>query len=192
MTEKIKFDPGFNQYVQSFSVNIGYIYGEFKRFKNFSQKQFQFQRFYATIRTILEKQIAFSLGCMLWAVYIKAQPSSEIEGNHNLGLEIPQEEYCSETDFTINYLVQLPKDTEYYLHLAYQPPEIYSKIMNKYKEFIVLNNGFANTKTNDDVKLPELKSVSEDDLKKIKETVDEVVLSGEIAKLLELADLIIA
>ena len=61
MTEKIKFDPGFNQYVQSFTVNIGYIYGEFKRFKNFSQKQFQFQRFYATIRTILEKQIAFSL-----------------------------------------------------------------------------------------------------------------------------------
>jgi len=191
MAETIKFDPGFNQYIQSFSVNIGYIYNEFKRFKNFSQKQFQFQRFYATIRTILEKQIAFSLGCMLWAVYIKAQPTAELEGNHNTGTEIPQEEYCSETDFTINYLNQLPKDTEYYLHLAYQPPESYSKIMNKYKEFIVLNNGFVNTKTNDDVKLPELKSVSDEDLKKIKETIDEVVLSGDIPKLLELADLII-
>ncbi|MBQ6516553.1 hypothetical protein IJI31_05175 [bacterium] len=191
MTEKIKFDPGFNQYVQSFTVNIGYIYGEFKRFKNFSQKQFQFQRFYATIRTILEKQIAFSLGCMLWAVYIKAQPTAEIEGNHNLGTEISQEDYCKETDFTINYLDQIPKDTEYYLHLAYQPPESYYKIMNKYKEFIVLNDGFVNTKTNDDVKLPELKSVSEDDLKKIKETIDEAISSGELAKMLDIADLII-
>lgn len=191
MTDKIKFDPGFNQYVQPFSVNIEYIYGEFKRFKNFSQKQFQFQRFYATIRTILEKQIAFSLGCMLWALYIKNQPSAELEGNHNLGSGVKQEEYCAETDYTINYLDQIKKDTKYYLHLAYQTPEIYYKIMNKYKEFIVLNDGFVNTKTNEDVKLPELKSVSEEDMKKIKETIDEVVINGEIVKLLDLAELII-
>ena len=191
MSEKIKFDPGFNQHVQSFSVNIGYIYKEFERFKNFSQKQFQFQRFYATIRTILEKQIAFSLGCLFWALYVKTLPAAELENNHNLGLDAKEEDYCAETDFTINYLDKIKKDTQYYLHLAYQTPEIYYKIMNKYREFIVLNNGFVNTKTNEDVKLPELKSVSDEDMKRIKETIDEVVLSGEIAKLLDLANLII-
>ena len=191
MSEKIKFDPGFNKHVQSFSVNIGLIYNEFDRFRIFSQKQFQFQRFYATIRTILEKQIAFSLGCMFWAMYVKTLPSAELEDNHNLGKEIKPEEYCAETDFTINYLDQIKKDTKYYLHLAYDTPEIYYKIMKKYKEFIVLNEGFVNTKTNDDVKLPELKQVSEEDMKKIKELIDEVVISGEISKLLDLADLII-
>jgi len=187
----VEFDPGFSKYVQTFSVNIGYIYNEFKRFKVFSQKQFQFQRFYATIRTLLDKQVAFSLGCLLWAIYLKSLDNSEIINNHCFGIELSEADYCYETNFTIDYLEQIKKDTKYYLNLGYDAPQLYFDILQKYKEFILLNEGFINLKYTSEIKLPDLKTLNDEDIKLIKSTIDSVVSDGDLIKLLDIANVIL-
>ena len=80
---------------------------------------------------------------------------------------------------------QLKKDAKYYLGMTYEIKPEYEKILTVYKDFITMNKGFVNTKTTDDLVLPEnLKKLENPE--KVNEGIQNVVKTGELKSLLEL------
>ena len=65
------------------------------------------------------------------------------------------------------------------------------KILELYREFLVLNCGFVNTRTTNDVQLPNsIKIPSREDLTKINDKIEEVIKSGNLLDLTEVFGLI--
>ena len=65
-------------------------------------------------------------------------------------------------------------------------------MLEVYKEFAILNEGFVNTKKNTDLKLPNsLKTPSKEELETIHTTIQEVVKTGNFDKLFEIRGLIL-
>ena len=77
--------------------------------------------------------------------------------------------------------------------MGYEYPVEKQEILDIYKEFAKLNEGFVNAKTADDIKLPkQLKTPDEKGIKKIYDTITkEVVTTGNFEKLYELKSLIL-
>ena len=64
-------------------------------------------------------------------------------------------------------------------------------MLEVYKEFAMMNQGFVNVKKVSDLKFPDsVKTPSADDLVKIKSTIDEVVKNGDFELLFNVRDLI--
>lgn len=185
------FDPGFAQHTTILSMNTEYIYAGINQFKNFGQKKMKFKMLYPQIIKMVDNNIGFCLGCLLWAVYIKPHDNAEIEGNPCLGDTYNEEESVAEVDFSIEYLTQLKKDAKYYLGITYEINPVYIEILELYKKFLVLNKNFINTKTTNDLKLPEeIKIPSDENLEKIYNKIHEVIISGNLIDLLNEFDLI--
>lgn len=186
----VKFDPGFAQYTTILSINTQYIYASILKFKNFSQRKTQFKMYYNKIIKITENNVAFCLGCLLWATYLKSLKSEEIINNPCFGDNYNEQEAVEEIDFSINFFEQLKKDVKYYLGQSYEPDERFITILNTYREFFTLNEGFVNTKLTDDIKLPpSIKSVS--NYGEIKDKIDEVIKDGELMKLFDIYEKIL-
>ena len=62
------------------------------------------------------------------------------------------------------------------------------KILELYKEFLILNKGFVNSKNNTDIVLPN--GVKTEDAEGFKDKIMEVIKSEDLSKLLEYRDLI--
>ena len=187
--DNVQFDPGFIQHMSAFEPNIQYVYNSLNSCRNFNQKKMQFKMFYPKIQSLLKNYLGFYLGCILWAVYIKSLGEKPIAGNLCYGGDFSETETLEEVDFIKNYIEQLKKDAKYYLGQNFSIDEESIKVLDAYREFLKLNEGFVKVQTTADVKLPaSLKSVDEADLKEILVGIEQVIENGKLHELFALSE----
>ncbi|MCM1339021.1 MAG: hypothetical protein NC191_05065 [Muribaculaceae bacterium] len=192
-TEKtFLFDPGYAQHTTILSINIEYMYSMIAQFKNLGQRRTQFKMFYPKILKMVESNIGFCLGSLLWAAYIKSDSeNAKIEGNPCLGGEYDEAEAVEEIDFSIDYFTQLKKDAKYYLSTNYEINPLYIKILKLYKEFLTQNRGFVDTKTTSDLQIPTSMTIPDKDAAQtIYNKIQNVITSGKLIELTEVFGLI--
>ena len=182
-TNGLEFDPGFGPYILAFQGSIEYLYSDINRFKNFSQKKMKFMQYYKKVLQIFDNNLGFYVGCLMWAAYIKTQPQQEILSNHCFGKEYNETENVSETNFMLQFTELFPKDMKYFLGQNYVFDEQQVKLLEIYKEFLILNKGFVESKFNTDIKLPE--AVKIEKAANYKELIDKVLKTKDLSKLLE-------
>ncbi len=184
-----QFDPGFVQHMSAFVPNIEYIYAGLNRLKNFTLKKNQFKMYYPKIQSLLKNYLGFYLGCILWAAYISQLDEKPILNNLCFGGEYSEKETLSEVDFIKDYIEQLKKDVKYYTGQDFTIDENSINILNAYREFLIANKGFVETKTTKDIKLPaNLKTPSEKDLEEILSGIEKVIDNGKLYELFPLAE----
>lgn len=187
--DNVQFDPGFIQHMSAFEPNIQYVYNSLNSCRNFNQKKMQFKMFYPKIQSLLKNYLGFYLGCILWAVYIKSLGEKPIAGNLCYGGDFSETETLEEVDFIKSYIEQLKKDAKYYLGQNFSIDEESIKVLDAYREFLKLNEGFVKVQTTADVKLPaSLKSVDEADLKEILVGIEQVIENGKLHELFAYAE----
>lgn len=184
-----QFDPGFVQHISAFVPNIEYVYAGLNRLKNFTLKKNQFKMYYPKIQSLLKNYLGFYLGCILWAAYISQLDEKPILNNLCFGGEYSEKETLSEVDFIKDYIEQLKKDVKYYTGQDFTINENSINILNAYREFLIANKGFVETKTTKDIKLPaNLKTPSEKDLEEILSGIEKVIDNGKLYELFPLAE----
>lgn len=184
-----QFDPGFVQHMSAFVPNIEYVYAGLNRLKNFTLKKNQFKMYYPKIQSLLKNYLGFYLGCILWAVYINHLDEKPILNNLCFGGEYSEKETLSEVDFIKDYIEQLKKDVKYYTGQDFTIDEKSINILNAYREFLIANKGFVETKTTKDIKLPtNLKTPSDKDLEEILSGIEKVIDNGKLYELFPLAE----
>lgn len=189
--KSVMFDPGFAQHTTILSMSLTYIYQGLNSFKNFGQKKMKFKLNYQNIIKMVENNVGFCLGSLLWATYIKSLGNINIEGNPCLGDTYNEEEAVEEIDFSIAYFDQLEKDAKYYLNQNFKTNPLYIKILNLYKEFLTLNKNFVETKTTEDILLPQgIKIPEQKELEQIHSKIEEVIQSGNLIDLTEVFNLV--
>ena len=181
----VLFDPGYAQHTGILSIGVEYIYANISKFKNLGQRKTQFKMYYTKILKLVENNVSFCLGCMLWAKYIKSLGSKNILNNPCLGDTYNEAEAVEEIDYSIKYFEQSKKDAKYYLGLDYNVDPRYLKIFEVYREFLTINEGFVNTKTTDDIKFPASLKTPED-MESVNSKIQEVVKNGNLVELFEL------
>ncbi len=161
MPEKALFDPGFAPYVYSFTENTYAIEEMMRSLKSTHQKKFRYGILAPQIRQLFENSVSFYLGCLVWAKYIKeTMPNKELENNpfYGVNLEeknITEDEICFEVTNLINYFDKFERDSKFYLGKITPLPEVWKKVAARYKEFLLANKSFVNTKLTNDLVLPE-------------------------------------
>lgn len=188
--KSVLFDPGYAQHTTILSISAEYFYAGISQFKNFGQKKMKFKMLYPQIKRMVDNNVGFCLGSLLWAVYIKSLGDLPIEGNPCLGATYDRDETVEEADYSIEFFDRLKKDAKYYLGENYEVNPLCIKILEIYKEFITLNSNFTGTKTTADVILPEgFKTPSAEDIEKIHNKIQEVIKTGNLLDLTEVFDL---
>ena len=124
----------------------------------------------------------------MWAAYIKTQPEQEIINNPCLGQEYNEETNIAETEFMIKFYHLFAKDMRYFLATEFAFPEEFLRILELYKEFLILNKGFVETKLNIDVKLPNKMSTRE--VETFYDKIKEVLKQEDLSLLLQYKDLV--
>ncbi len=190
MTENkgLEFDPGFAPFILAFRGSVEYLYMDINRFKNLSQRKMKFRQYYKKFIELFNNNLGFYIGCLMWAAYIKTQPEQEILNNHCYGQEYNENENISDTEFMIKFLELLPKDVKYFLGENYEINPYDLKILEMYKEFLIINKGFVDTKNNTDIKLPQ--NMKTNEAETFKEKIETVLKTEDLSKLLEYRDLI--
>ena len=189
MAEGLEFDPGFAPYILAFQGTVNYLYTDINKFRVFSQKKAKFRQYYKKILEVFNNNLGFYVGCLMWAAYIRTQNEQEIINNHCLGRKYNEEENTIETDYMINFVRLFPKDMRYFMSTSFEFDEGVHKILDAYKEFLVINKGFVNTKKNTDIQLPKgLKTMGAEGFK---DKIDEAINLRDLSKLLEYTDLIV-
>ena len=125
----------------------------------------------------------------MWAAYIKTQPEQEILNNNFLGGVYNEEENTSDVDFMIRFLELFPKDMKYFLGENYEINSQDMKILEMYKEFLTINKGFVNSKTNSDILLPQ--GMKTDNAESFKDKIEEIIKGEDLSKFVEIRDLIL-
>lgn len=162
MLEKPVFDPGFAFFVYPFADSVEALYQEFCTIKNPKTRKFKFQMYHSQLLGMVKNNVAFYLGCLMWAKILRdCMSGKEIENNPFLCVDlskenISQDEFCAEIDCLINYFEKYKKDCKFYLGKDMNLSENWKVIALLYKEFLLLNNSFVNTKITDDLILPEM------------------------------------
>lgn len=185
----LEFDPGFAPFILAFRGTVEYLYLDINKFKNLSQRKMKFRQYYKKFLELFYNNLGFYVGCLMWAAYIKTQPEQEILNNHCLGGEYNEDENTSETDFMIKFLELFPKDMKYFLGINYNINPDDMKILELYKEFLTMNKGFVNSKTNTDILLPE--GIKTAEAEKFKDKIDEILKSENLSKFVDCKDLIL-
>ena len=144
--------------------------------------------YYPKIQSLLKNYLGFYLGCILWAVYIKNLGNKPILNNLCYGGEYSEKDTLSEVEFIEEYIEQLKKDVKYYTGQNFSIDTESLNILAAYREFLKANKGFVETKTTDDIKLPQsLKTPSEKELAEILEGIEKVIDNGKLYELFPLA-----
>ena len=104
------------------------------------------------------------------------------------GGDYNEAESLGEVDFIKQYVEQLKKDAKYYIGQDFSLDDVSMNIIDTYREFLKINEGFVKTKTTDDVKIPScLKSLPQENLQEIETAINEVVENGRLYELTKLA-----
>lgn len=185
MTEALKgleFDPGFAPYILAFQGSVDYLYLDINRFKNLSQKKMKFRQYYKKILELFYNNLGFYAGCLLWAAYIKTQPEQKILSNHCFGKPYNEEENIAETQYLIRFAELFPKDMKYFLSENFEFDEKTMKLLNMYKEFLIINKGFTESENNTDILLPS--GYNPENAESFKEIIEKVLETGDLKELL--------
>lgn len=188
MADTVKFDPGLGNLVIDFNEFINNFYSKLMSLTTIHQKRTHFKLFASKIEKNLKNNIDFYLGCLLWAYYIKEdniKSPKEITGNVFYNMNEEQKEnydYMIQVNFIENYFDSFERDMLYYTGKKYKIPEQWKLIVSLYSKFLELNKGFTNTKTTDDIILP-------DGLKEIKFTKNLPDIKEILQKAIEIKDL---
>ncbi|MBR2430463.1 hypothetical protein IKB17_03240 [bacterium] len=185
----LEFDPGFAPYILTFQGTVDYLYMDINRFKNFSQKKAKFMQYHKKMLEILNNNLGFYIGCLMWAAYIKTQPKQKILSNHCFGQEYQGESNDSETKIMIKFVELFPKDMKFFLNKEYTFSNKTLNLLNVYEEFLNINKGFVELEFNTDIKLPD--SVKTDNAECYKEKIEEVLKTEDLSRLLEYLPIII-
>ncbi len=188
MTKGLEFDPGFGPFILAFSGTVEYLYADINRFKNLSQRKMKFRQYYKKFIELFNNNLGFYIGCLMWAAYIGTRPKQPILNNYCLNQEYDENANIAETQFMIKFWELFPKDIKYFLGENYEPDKTNLKILEMYKEFLIINKGFVEAKNNTDIKLPDL--MKTDGVEKFKDKIDEVLKTEDLSKFLEYKDLI--
>lgn len=188
-TAGLKFDPGFAPYILAFQGTVDYLYTDINRFKNFSQKKVKFMQYHKKILEVFYNNIGFYTGCLMWAVYLKAQPESEIVSNPCLDLEYVESENTADTQYMLKFAELFPKDMKYFMGQNFEFDSNISKLIKLYEEFLVLNKGFTATRLNSDLIIPD--KIKTDNIDACKEAIDVAIEHGDLASLIESMKLIL-
>jgi len=188
-SEKIPFDPGFAPVVANDIGQVGCIHYMFSELKDIKLKRAKFPLVFAKIEKTLKINVAFYLGCLLWASCIKQFLNGEIKGNMLLGEVVEEKEYTSEINFLIDFVqYQLPKDYKYYKNQIYNSDIRFLPILKTYKEFLILNKGFVNCEKTNQIALPDnLKALKDDS---VSEKIQNAIKEKNLELLFECYDLI--
>lgn len=192
--QTVLFDPGYSDCILGVSDNVEFMYSAFVQSSMpLKQKKFQFSVLFPKLKKMTEQNVSFYLGCLLWATYLKSVKDGVFEYNPCLDNEFDEETAYNDTNFLIDFIQEkFNKDAKYYINATYQTDERFIKVLKTYNEFLKLNEGFKKVKTTEDIKLPTcLKPFSEDDIKLIKEKIDEAISLKNLAKLFDVYDLIL-
>lgn len=179
----LEFDPGFAPYILAFQGTIEYLYADINRFKNLSQKKLKFRQYYKKILEVFKNNLGFYVGCLMWASYIKTQPEQEILNNTCLNQEYNENANISETEFMLKFLELFPKDMKYFLGESFEFEPHFKQILEMYKEFLIINKGFVESKVNTDIKLPAV--MKTEGAESFKDKIETVLKSEDLSKLLE-------
>ena len=189
MTKGVEFDPGFASYIMAFQGTTEYLYLDINRFKNLSQRKMKFRQYYKKILDMFYNNLGFYVGCLMWASYIKTLKEQKILNNHNLGQKYSEEENVAETDFMIQFTELFPKDMKYFLGENFEFPNEAKNILDMYREFLVINEGFVKSEKNTDIKLP--KKLKPKEPETFNDKINEAIKIGDLSKLFEYRNLII-
>ena len=185
----LEFDPGFAPYIMAFQGTVEYLYTDINRFKNLSQKKIKFRQYYKKILEIFDNNLGFYIGCLMWASYIKTQPEQEILNNNAYGTSFEADRDTQEIDFMIRFAELFPRDMKYFLGQSFSFEPWIENLLKTYREFLVINDGFVNSKNNTDIKLPQ--NVNQENAESFKDKIDEVLKTGELLKLTEYKNILI-
>ena len=186
----VPFDPGYSKHVSSFMYFNEQVKAALKSFKVQNQKAFQYRKFLPQLLAVMKQEVGFYYGCLLWATYISYEnPPKEIEGNSFWGKtkeELEKYAYLEEVNYILKFFEQYPKDLSFYKIQSEKIDDKYIKTVEIYKEFLILNESFINTKTTADLKLPDkIKDLSLQDLDKIKTLIYLSTNDGNFDRLFE-------
>lgn len=189
MSDGLEFDPGFAPYILAFRGTIEYLYADINRFKNFSQKKLKFRQYYKKFMELFYNNLGFYVGCLMWAAYIKTQPEQAILNNNCFGQEYNEAENVFDTDFMIKFLELFPKDVKYFLGETYTTNDSDLKILNLYREFLIINRGFVDSKTNSDILLPDGMKIDRADT--FKDKIDEAIKNQDLSLLVQYKEILL-
>lgn len=189
MTKGLEFDPGFAPHILVFQGTVEYLYLDINKFKNLSQKKIKFRQYYKKILDVFYNNLGFYIGCLMWAAYIKAQPEQEILNNHCFGTKYDEEQNTAETDYMLKFVELFPKDMKYFLGENFTFEPWINKVLDLYRDFLVINKGFVSSKMSTDIELPQ--GLKTEEAEKFNTIIEEVLKSGDLSKLIEQKDLIL-
>lgn len=188
----VQFDPGFTAYISAIVPNIEYIYSNINKYKNFGQKKNFFKMHASKIHELLDNYIAFYLGCMLWADAVKTIKDTPVLNNFCCGSEYNEEETLFEIMFTTEYAKQFVKDMKYYAGKDIIIEDYKFDILDAYKDFLKVNEGFTKLSKTDDIKLPKkLKQLSDDDAKTVIDSIEKILENGNLIELYTMRNMIL-
>ena len=179
----LEFDPGFAPYILEFRGTVEYLYLDVNRFKNFSQKKMKFMQYHKKFLEMFENNLGFYIGCLMWATYIQTQPKQDILSNHCFGQKYDEEQNIADTQFMLNFVENYSKDVKYYLAKDFSFNENYSVLINLYQDFLILNQGFVETKYNTDIVLPE--GLKTDKSERFKSIIEDVLKTKDLSNFIE-------
>ena len=143
----------------------------------------EFMQYHKKLIDLLNNNLGFYVGCLMWAAYFQTQPKQEILSNHCFGLEYDENANISDTKFMLGFTELFPKDMKYFLNQTYSFDENILKLIQVYEEFLIINKGFVESKYSTDIKLPE--AVKTDNAESFKSKIDDVLKTKDLNKLLE-------
>ena len=71
MLDKPLFDPGFAFFVYPLADSLNALYQEFLVIKNPKTRKFKFQMYHKQIIEMVKNNVAFYIGCLMWAKILK-------------------------------------------------------------------------------------------------------------------------
>lgn len=182
MTNTVKFDPGIGELVLDFNNYINDVYSKLMNLYSPHQKRAHFKLYESKILNYIQNNIAFYMGCLLWAYYISnSDTPAKIEGNPFLNMTDEQKEeydFALQVNFMENYFDSFERDTAYYTGKKTSIPDQWKKILSLYSEFLELNKGFVNTKITSDIKIPA--NIKNLNLVQIKNLIDKVLKEKDL------------
>lgn len=155
----VEFDPGIGALAADLYLDVYVIENDIANMPQFARKARYFAATYRKILKSLINNLGFYRGCLGWAYYIVNEHKGEtFTGNPFVNYTEEQKAQYAPTemvDFCIEYLQKFESDLKYFHVKNVKLPENAKEILNQYREFLAMNEGFINAKTADDIKLPE-------------------------------------
>ena len=192
--DSVLFDPGIGELVIDFNEYVNRIYSQLMSLRSLSQKRTKFRLYSSSIEKNMKNNIAFYLGCLLWALYLTKEYENNpktITGNVFLAMSEEEKQnydYMIQINFLENYFDSFERDYLYYTGKKYVIPEKWKKILKLYSELLEKNEGFIRLEKTSDLKLPEmLKNININ--VNINELINKVITQKDLNMLLNIENL---